>query len=507
MLLISITICQRAYSQSDGTLDATFGTGGIVTVDNNGNTDDGNDLLLMADKSMIVGGTSFINDPDISFCSFTSTGALNTSFGNGGKFTWDIENGSKDFLNAIALDSNQQIVGTGFSYNGFNESIIVVRLHSDGTPDSTFGNNGIVKLTPAVTNEAYDVAIQPDNKIVIGGYVADGLTPVKALIIRLNEDGSYDGSFGDNGVWEGSPDPSYDVWGYSIAMQPDGKILLAGYQDVNDDDQFALGRILPGGSMDVSFTPDGWIVKNLTINNADIAHSIALQSDGKILLAGESNGEVAICRLNGDGSDDLDFADNGTFVDPLLANDDILYSIILQTDGRILAAGGGSIDDNVDFLLLRLTTDGVLDSTFNTDGIVYTNFNGSDDYAHSILLQTDNKIIAAGSAFASYWTDFAVARYGSSATGLNNNEHHPYAVVSPNPSDGNFIIHIEEFDKSEISYDVMDIAGRRLINGVLPEGDHTLSLKMNGQPAGIYFAELKSISNPMIMAREKIVIR
>jgi len=313
-------------------LDVTFGTGGIVTVDNNNNTDDGNDLVLMADKSMIVGGTSFINDPDFSFCSFTSSGALNTSFGTGGKLIWDIENGSEDHLNALALDSNQKIVGAGYSFIGADEFIVVVRIHADGTPDSTFGTNGVVKLNPVIINKAYDVAIQPDNKIVIGGYVDDGLTPEKALLIRLNEDGSYDGAFGDNGVWEGSPDPSYDVEGFSVALQPDGKILIAGYQDVNDDYQFAVGRILSGGSMDVSFTPDGWIVKNLTINNRDIVHSVALQSDGKILLAGESNGEVAISRLNTDGSDDVDFADNGTFIDPLLANDDCLYSIILQPD-------------------------------------------------------------------------------------------------------------------------------------------------------------------------------
>ncbi len=129
-------------------------------------------------------------------------------------------------------------------------------------------------LNPATANLAYDVVIQPDNKILITGFVDDGLTPEKACIIRLNEDGTYDGSFGDNGVWEGSPDPSYDVVTYSIAVQSDGNIVIAGYQDVNDDDQMAVGRILSGGSMDVSFGGDGWIVKNLTVSSP-ILHTVS----------------------------------------------------------------------------------------------------------------------------------------------------------------------------------------------------------------------------------------
>jgi uncharacterized delta-60 repeat protein len=342
---------------------------------------------------------------------------------------------------------------------------------------------------------------------VIAGSVDDGLTPIKALIIRLNEDGSYDGAFGDAGVWEGSPDPSYDVEGYTVALQADGKILIGGYHDVNGDKQFAVGRILSGGSMDVSFDPDGWIVKNLTNTGSEIVHSVAVQNDGKILLAGESNGEVAISRLNSDGTDDAGFADNGTFIDPLMANDDLLYSVIVQPDDMILAAGGGSIDDNVDFLLLRLTADGILDATFGTNGIVYTNFNGSNDFAHSVLLQADDKIVAAGSAFNGYYTDFAVARYGTGFTGISNHNDNPQISVYPNPSEGNCVIKIINSGSGKIIYEVTDITGRKLISGVIPETEHTLSLEMNHQPAGIYFAELMDESKQLIIAREKIVIR
>jgi uncharacterized delta-60 repeat protein len=159
--------------------------------------------------------------------------------------------------------------------------------------------------------------------------------------------------------------------------------------------------------------PDGWAVKNLVTPGYDVVRSVAIQPDGKILLAGESNGEIAVSRLNIDGTDDVSFASSGTFKDALDANDDVLYSVILQSDGNILAAGGGSINDNVDFLLIRLTTDGQFDPTFDVDGVVYTDFLGSNDFVHSMLLQPDGRIVAAGSAFNYYWTDVAVSRYES----------------------------------------------------------------------------------------------
>lgn len=496
-------------AQSDGTLDPTFGTGGLVTTDNsNNNNDDGNDLLLMADKSMIVGGTSTVSGTDISLCSYKSSGILNASFGTGGKLLLDIDNGSNDYLNALALDSGQMIVGVGYSFIGPDEYIIVFRMGADGSLDNTFGTNGIVKLNPAVINIAYDVAIQTDHKIVLTGSVDDGLTPLKALIIRLNEDGSYDGSFGDAGVWEGSPDPAYDVETYSIALQADGKMLIGGYHNVNGDDQFAVGRILPGGSMDVSFGGgDGWIVKNLTTSTNDIIHSIAVQDDGRILMAGESNGQVAISRINSDGTDDAGFALNGTFIDPLLANDDVLYSVIIQPDEMILAAGDGSIDDNVDFLLLRLTTDGALDNNFGSGGIVYTNFNGSNDYAHSVLLQADNKIVAAGSAFSGYYTDFALARYGTGFTEISNHDVTPQIEVYPNPSDGNCIIRIAGMEDVKLLYEIKDLSGRKIISAAIPARRHDFLLNMKDQAAGMYVVELKDEWKQEIVAREKIVIR
>lgn len=507
--LLLISCCLMGKAQSDGTLDPTFGNGGLVTADNNGNTDDGNDLLILPDKNMLVGGTTSAgNDYDFSITCFAADGALNSFFGTDGKLFLDIAGGSDDYLSALALDSNLKIVGAGYSKTGPTIYMVVIRFDALGEMDTTFGNDGVVMLNPATANLAYDVAIQPDNKILITGFVDDGLTPEKACIIRLNEDGTYDGSFGDNGVWEGSPDPSYDVVTYSIAVQSDGNILIAGYQDVNDDDQMAVGRILSTGSMDVSFDADGWVVKNLTNVTADIAHSITLQADGKILLAGESHGEIAICRLNIDGTDDTGFASNGTFIDPLAANDDVLYSIIVQPDDHILAAGGGSINDNVDFLLLRLTPNGDFDTTFGSGGIVYTNFGYyvSDD-VHSILLQADHKIVAAGSSLNGYYTDVAVARYGEGATGVNELSGDEWINVLPNPCDGNCFLHFTNTGLQKIDATVIDVTGRKLMTRHVPEGERSIALDMNAEPAGIYFVELTDPLEQRVIAREKFVVR
>src|SRR6188768_3026276 len=98
------------FAQSDGTLDPNFGTGGISTADNNNNNDEGNDLLLLPENRIMVAGTSVATDNDFSFCEFTSSGSLFSAFGNGGKLLWDIENGSDDHLNALALDSDLKVV-------------------------------------------------------------------------------------------------------------------------------------------------------------------------------------------------------------------------------------------------------------------------------------------------------------------------------------------------------------------------------------------------------------
>jgi uncharacterized delta-60 repeat protein len=489
-------------AQSDGTPDPNFGTAGISTADNNNNNDEGNDMLLLPENRIMVAGTSVGNDNDFSFCEFTSSGGLFSAFGNSGKLLLDIENGSDDHLNALALDSNLKVVAAGNSLIAGSEYIVVVRLTIDGIPDNTFGVNGIVKLNPALFNEAYDVAIQPDHKIVITGFVNDGLTPLKALIIRLNEDGSYDGAFGDNGVWEGSPDPQYDVKCYSLAIQPDGKLVIGGYHDVNGDRQFAIGRILPGGSMDTGFDTDGWSVKNLTSDSDDVIYSMALQSDGKIVGAGSSNGEVAVWRLNDNGSDDLSFAASGIFTDPLLANDDVLYDVTIQPDNMILCAGGGSIDDNVDFLLLRLATDGIPDAGFDGDGVVYSNFNFNNDYAFSVLLQPDLKILAAGSTINGYFSDFAIARYGNGFTTVGDIEITTSVLLYPNHLDGNGQLWLQGLNKI-VSYDIMDASGRICLSGMISPGS---PLQLHNQTPGLYLLQMKDNTGKNILPAAKFVV-
>ncbi len=125
-------------AQSDGTLDPTFGNGGLVTADNNGNTDDGNDLLILPDKNMLVGGTTSAgNDYDFSITSFAADGALNSFFGTDGKLVLDIAGGSDDYLSALALDSNLKIVGAGYSKTGPTIYMVVIRFDALGEMDTT----------------------------------------------------------------------------------------------------------------------------------------------------------------------------------------------------------------------------------------------------------------------------------------------------------------------------------------------------------------------------------
>ncbi|MBK9108362.1 MAG: hypothetical protein IPM92_08300 [Saprospiraceae bacterium] len=194
-------------------------------------------------------------------------------------------------LYVLLTFADGKILITGFSYtsSSFSYDFILARYHSDGNLDTSFGNNGFI--TTAFIHNTNDYAesikIQPDGKILVGGYSFNGFL----LVARYLTDGQLDPAFGKNGITSIPFGCAYPN-DYSLALQEDGKILLAGYNNSNSmHSDFAVIRLHQNGSIDSTFGKNG--LTNTPIGNLDdIANSIAIQKDGKIVVAGKSNNGI-----------------------------------------------------------------------------------------------------------------------------------------------------------------------------------------------------------------------
>lgn len=287
-----------------------------------------------------------------------------------------------------------------------------------GSLDTSFNEDGIV-TTPVGTSidQATSVAVQPDGKIVVAGCLLYGSQDVFA-VVRYNSNGALDTSFDGDGMVT-TPIGSGPAYARSVAIQPDGKIIVVGHTGQITNGDFAVVRYNANGSLDTSFNGDGVITTPIGTGH-DEAHSVAIQSDGKIIAAGYAwnglNYDFALARYNADGSLDTSFDGDGivTTDSGLISN--FTRCLAIQADGKIIAAGYSTTGSNSDFTIVRYNTDGALDTSFDGDGIVTTELGSTNDTASSVAIQSDGKIIAAGSLSNGFESDFAVVRYNTNGS-------------------------------------------------------------------------------------------
>ena len=189
-----------------------------------------------------------------------------------------------------------------------------------------------------------------------------------------------------------------------VAIQSDGKIVTAGSAGNTPD--FALARYNTDGSLDITFDGDGKVTTDIFFG--DSAHGVAIQSDGKIVAVGDSV-DFALARYNADGSLDTTFDGDGKVTTSFTAGEARARGVAIQADGKIVAVGEVGVNPNLDFALARYNADGSLDTTFGVNGLVTTEFNGTDR-ARGVAIQSDGKIVAVGQDGTS---DFALARYNA----------------------------------------------------------------------------------------------
>jgi uncharacterized delta-60 repeat protein len=317
--------------------------------------------------------------------------------------------------------------------------------------------------------------------------IAAGLLPT----FSYAQPGSLDLSFDNDGIVTTAFGNNTDQ-GYSVAIQSDGKIVVAGYSYNGSDYDFALVRYNADGSLDNSFDSDGKITTAIG-NGDDLGFSVGIQSDGRIVVAGKSsngsNDDFALVRYNTDGSLDNSFDSDGKVTTAIGSGDDKGSSVAKQSDGKIMVAGLTYNGSDFDFALVRYNIDGSLDNTFDSDGKVTTAIGSGDDMGLSVAKQNDGKIVAAGYSNNGSNNDFALVRYNGSATstGITSLSANQSISIFPNPSNGIFTIQCAD---KILDLEIINAFGEKCITTTVNSQQETVNL--SSQPNGIYFLQLKT---------------
>jgi len=332
---------------------------------------------------------------------------------------------SDDRAYGVATQADGKAVVVGATLNSIfgRYEFAVARYNEDGSLDTSFGGTGKVN-TPFGAGQATarDVAIQPDGKIVVVGN-AVGTTNQDFAVARYNANGTLDGTFGNGGTVT-IPVGTFDDYAYGVVLQPDGKIVLTGSASNGVFDDVALVRLNPNGSLDGTFGTGGKVVNAFSATK-DLAYDIVRQVDGKLVIVGTTQGagineDLLVARFNLDGTIDGTFGTAGS-TQISLGSVDVLRAAAIQADGKILAVGETSSAALSDIVVLRLNTNGSPDASFDGDGIASPSFN-QYDYGTGIAV-TGDRIVVGGYTFTGGTNaDFALAQLllnGSLDTGFS----------------------------------------------------------------------------------------
>jgi uncharacterized delta-60 repeat protein len=417
--LLCLIVTSASFISAGPGIDTTFGNQGIVTTNIHGaSSSDHAHAMVWSAKRIVVVGSTF-NDAskfDFAVVAYKLDGKLDNTFGNGGKIVTQVGN-NDDHAYAVAIQGDWKIVVAGTSYDGTRWVMSVVRYTTNGTLDTTFGAGGKVFI-PAGTDGAQvsSIAIQPDGKIILAGSAKQTWGHYDFFVARLTKNGSLDTTFGaTTGVAVNIG--TYEETASSVVLLSNQKFIVAGtYGDLtNTNFQFAAVRFMPNGSTDTTFGKIGNALTPLLGISPTLAVSIAVQSTGKIVVSGYRTTANAksfvLVRYDVSGKLDTSFGNMGMVTTPAYGTSD--YPIKVRPDNKIIAAGFGSAT-------VPGGWDGFGVKGYSINGAPLASYGTGKpiakygDSAKAIALQPDGKVLVAGTVnFGSTGTsdDFAVVSY------------------------------------------------------------------------------------------------
>jgi uncharacterized delta-60 repeat protein len=385
---------------------------------------------------LFVADGASAHDSGFGLARYAADGSLDHSFGNRGVVV--TRSAERSFVaNALTLQPDGRIVIGGMSSDVASGTLqlALARYKTDGSPDDSFGNHGAVR-TPVGQGgaEANAIALQPDGMtVVVGTAFAHGNGDDTFFVARYTQAGVLDNEFGTAGittthVGDGASAAS------ALARERDGHILVVGtaFSNGPTEDDFAVVRYTRAGHLDQAFGTGGVVTSDFgtpgasTHASLDRAAALALQPDGKIVVAGFTRGDhqaFAVARYTSDGNLDASFGNAGKA--QVAGVEPQVYSIVVQSNGALVLAGSaasnGTTGGAAPFALVRLSANGTPDEAFGMHGLVTTSVEGSRSGARAVVAQPDGKLVTGGAKFgapsaqgdALPQSGFALARYNA----------------------------------------------------------------------------------------------
>lgn len=479
ILLCLLQLCNNVSAQ---TLDFSFGVRGIVNMPYDTFMYQSQEIFYsvvqQADGKIIGVGSDF------TVIRYQINGMVDSSFAINGRLHKVFGAMSEDANTAI-IQSDGKILVSGTAWVNGNANFAIIRLRPDGSLDSTFSQDGRNIIDISGQDGCGGMSLQSDGKIILCGSIKSSDS---VIILRLNSDGTLDSTFNNHKVFFTYGASNSRTMGLNaVTIKPDGKILACGNLNIPNK-EFSLIQLLPSGVLDSTFGNHGIIITP----NTGVGNDLALQLDGKIIIAGNgvATGGGYIVRYMPGGAIDSTFGQNGHVLISHPLGYTLFEEVEIDKNGKIYAAG--QITNTIfyqgdDMLLIRFNIDGSIDTGYAPNGII-TKASKYSEGTYGMLIQQDGRILAVGYAKVDPASkQFCMLRYWPYPLSSDDIESTKTQInIFPNPASDVLYLDNNPNELNSFNYIVTDITGQTIQEGIISDR----KINISNIPNGLYMLRI-----------------
>jgi uncharacterized delta-60 repeat protein len=395
-LFAVISFCVLKLSAQNGVLDASFNSTGKV----NSSNETANSICVDKDmKTLVLGHDRNSSTKNIFLSRYNSNGTLDNSFGSAGQFNYDI-NTDYDYGRCVKALSNGKYLICGQNSAGPYFRAFVLRVNNNGTIDNTFGKNGVLIITPNNFNcDAWAMEVSPSGSIYMAGYMTISMV-LKSVVWKVKPNGkSLDSSFGQTGgIWISTNNFNERLYGLDLDMANNRIALVGVSNNSSASPEGFICLVDTNGNSINSF--NGNSIKKIVYNgNPTNLYDVCLKSN-EVIVNGNciisSNQKALVASLNLDGTTNSAFASNGYYAD-LAADYSSFSKILVDCKGDIYNGGNAVFNGYRSMYILKMKANGSIDNSFASNGIFIARFNaGFDEVIEGMAFYSDSAIVAGG---------------------------------------------------------------------------------------------------------------